>query len=149
MSTCRNVDLSSRVEQVTSVISRALTAELLENFRHLKLQSSLSLFDLGRSVLEESPEAPNLLDSDVYVGKVILRAKRALRCHGFNLLTWRIETDRFGKRRLVYAAVLLDSKWDQYRFLIWTFSVLLVTFSFGVLREKIFIPFASKWTASE
>jgi hypothetical protein len=149
MSTCNHVDLSDRVEEVTSVVSHALTAELLGNFRHLKLQSSISLFDLGRSVLEETPEAPNLLDSDVYVGKVILRAKRALRCHGFNLISWRIETDRFGKRRLAYAAVLLDRKWDQYRFLFWAFSLLVVTFSFGLLREKIFLPSPSKWNAFE
>lgn len=144
-----NVDLSGRVEEVTSVITQALAAELLGNFRHLKFQSSISLFDLGRSVLEESPEAPNLLDSDVYVGKVILRVKRTLRCHGFNLISWRIETDRFGKRRLAYAVVVNDRKWDQYRFLFWAFSVLLATFSFGFLREKVFFPSPVIWTASE
>ena len=92
--------INERVDLLSTTIAETIAYELLRNFRQLRFQGTLILSDFQWP----DPDAVNLIASDEHLNRAVGVTKRLLRDDGFELLTYRCEADRLGKRRFIYSA---------------------------------------------
>ncbi|KAJ3031234.1 hypothetical protein HDV00_008479 [Rhizophlyctis rosea] len=85
-------------------MSDAIVDILKTRFWQLKYQGVITTADIAQAIAEDIPEATNTLHLEHYMEKVASAVKSELEGAGFELISWKGESDRLGKLRFAYAA---------------------------------------------